>query len=453
MSGSVPTFLEFDPRHIPWQLRFFKDLKKFKYEEVETVMLSGSVGSAKSLASCHAIILHCLENPGAHVLIGRKTLPSLKDTLLQMIIDHIGTDIDYELNQTRGNITIEWNGAKITSYSWADKKFKKCRSMALSMAVIEEITENEDPEFFKEIYMRVGRIPGIKNNLILVATNPDSPSHWCYDYFIRGAEKHANRHVYYSLTKDNPFLPSFYIENLRQTLTAKEFKRMAEGQWLHLLSDTIYYAYEEETHYVLEDTKIDPNYPLRITHDFNIGTGKPMSCTIFQYIERKKKFIFLDEVVMEGTRTGGIYEEIAGRGWLDHKYTTEIIVHGDANGKNSDTRGDRSDYDIIDRFLSNYERKDGTPLDVDIDVQLANPRIRDRHNLVNGLLRNGAGRVSILLDKRCKVLNDGLMKTRLKENGSFVEVEDYWQHITTALGYACHRILNEAICKEPIVFQ
>ena len=102
--SSTPTVTEFNPNLIPYQFEVINDIRQeYNYNlGVHEIMLSGSVGSAKSLLMAHAVITHCLFNSGAHALIGRKALPQLKDPLFQMIRDHLATDVNYKVNTSRG---------------------------------------------------------------------------------------------------------------------------------------------------------------------------------------------------------------------------------------------------------------------------------------------------------------------------------------------------------------
>ena len=106
MSSSTPTLTEFNPNLIPYQYDVIKDIRTaYNYNlGVHELMLSGSVGSAKSLLMAHLVVTHCLANSGAVALIGRKAMPQLKDTLLQMILDHIGVDVEIKHNIDRGII-------------------------------------------------------------------------------------------------------------------------------------------------------------------------------------------------------------------------------------------------------------------------------------------------------------------------------------------------------------
>lgn len=425
IDSSVPTISEFYPKHIPMQYRVIKDIKKnFDYSKgVHEVLLSGSVGSAKSLLMAHLAVTHCLQYPGACALIGRRAMPNLRDTLLRMITDHIGIDVEHTVNLSRGIVTFP-NGSQIISFSWADKAYKKVRSYALSAAFIEELTENNDIEFYKEIRMRLNRLPHVPEKLLVTATNPDAPSHWAYEYFI---EKPSDtRHTYYSITSDNPFLDKNYISQLKETLSPREAQRMLYGEWLELTKDIIYYNYNTTINYYKDiEYKFDRRYPIDLFFDFNIGSGKPMSAGAGQFINGI--FHAGREFIVEGARTLDICNEIADSGVLvdcDH-----IRIFGDATGKSRDTRSKKSDYDIINDFFKNDFK-------LEMQVPLANPPVRKRHNLMNAQFCDANNHHKFFVYKGCTMSDKGLRLTKLKEGGNYIEDDsDAWQHITTAMGY------------------
>lgn len=454
-TSSTPSFLDFNPKFIPYQYRVIHDIKvKFDFSNgPHYLLLSGSVGSAKSALMAWLIIDHCTQYDGAVALIGRKAMPDLKDTIFQKILemlDHSFVEsVDYVINLTETSIRFS-NGSEIISRSWHDKKYTKFRSLELSFIAIEEVTENDakDWKFFNELIARLGRRPHVPVNIFIGATNPDSPDHPAYKFFIDGGKrdknvvrKGTNRHTYYSLTEQNPFLPAWYIEGLKEKYDAKLIRRMLYGEWLHIHTDVLYYQYDPEIHFQLENTKPDKELPLRLTFDFNIRKGKPMSSALLQYSPRGRKYVFIDEVAVEGARTVDALEEWAGKGYLDLPHNPEIIIHGDATGKRGDSRGTSSDYSIIEDYLRRYNRKDGQAINYALQVPAANPPLRERHNKANGQLKNAQGRVSVFIDKRCKVIHEGFLNTRLKENAGYLEDETTTgQDISTAVTYAIHYV-------------
>jgi hypothetical protein len=425
---------EFNPTIIKSQAKALHLLHSSDYSSgVIEILLSGSVGSAKSILAAHAVVKHCLENQGARVLIGRRSLPDVKATILTKISEHledplgrIVEDRDYKINWSSGKVVFR-NGSEIISRSWADKRFKKLRSLDLSAAVVEELTENDDQlaPAYHEIKNRVGRLSHIRKPFILSCTNPDAPSHWAYKYFILGQS--PTRHVIYSKTKDNPFLPDWYYEQLRRDMDPKMRQRMLDGEWIELNQDRLYYAYDSDKQFrKTEKYKINPHLPIALNFDFNIGDGKPMSSCVFQ--KQNDTFHVFDEVVIEGVRTLDVMEEWAAKGLFNNK--NKFLIHGDATGEARHTKSLFSDYDLIKKFLHSMN------VNFEMQVPRSNPPIRTRHNRVNAYCLNDLGVTRLYLYQGCNKTDEGLRLTALKQGGQYIEDDskDY-QHITTALGY------------------
>jgi hypothetical protein len=436
-SSSTPSLTEFDPTVIPFQYQVIKDIRTtFDYSlGSHEILLSGSIGSSKSTVMAHIAVTHCIFNSGARFLIGRLSMPALRATLFAKIIEHIAPDLkegrDYFINQVSATIKFR-NGSEIVSRSWADRKFFKVRSLDLSGAAIEETIETNEQDFYNEIKMRIGRLPHVKENIIINATNPGSPSSWIYKYFIApnsGGEKHPTKHVYYSRTEDNPFLPDKYINQLKNDLDPKLARRMLYGEWIEIADEVIYYQYDTTAQYSKKPWEPRPETTIMICWDFNIGDGKPLSACAMAY-EDGSYHVFA-EVIIDGARTDEACREFFDRGIVVPGRRYEI--HGDASGKARHTSSKRSDYEVIkeafDREKINYTYK----------VPLANPAIRTRHNTINALCRNDLGDVRLFIHN-CPTVDEGLRLTAFKKGASMVEDDSKrFQHVTTALGYALVR--------------
>lgn len=441
LERSTPSFDQFNPYIIPFQHKLMYDLKcKIDFSlGTHEILCSGSVGSSKSLVAAHIILDHCFTYARARVLIARRSLPDLKTTLFQKIIEHLdGTpglveNRDYWIVHNTASIYFR-NGSEIIGKSWADKKYEKFGSIELSLAVIEEAVEStgDDYKALVKIRQRVGRLPHIKKNMILYLTNPAGPGHELYKYFFD--EKSPTRHVYFSLTEQNPFLPKTYIEQLKRDLPPKEALRMLYGQWVEVDRERLYYSYDTEVNFKKEPYVIKPHLPISISFDFNIGHGKPMSCCLSQYDVKKDQFHFFDEVVIHGSRTESTLEEIAAKGILDLPYGFEI--HGDQTGGARSTNSKWSNYEIIDQFLANYKSKSGLKVNYQLLIPNKNPPIRERHNIVNAYCKNSLGEVRLFVYEKCKVLHEGMKLTALKKGAEYIEDDSKeYQHVTTALGY------------------
>lgn len=430
---SKTNFTDFNPRIIPYQSEVIDFLDTWDYSSsTPEVLLSGSYGSAKSILMAHASVKHCLEYAGARVCLARKSMVDLKATIFKEILEHISEDFvenkHYRVNHTSASITF-FNGSEIISRSWSDKKYKKGRSLKLSMLVLEELTENndEDKEAFDTLKARLRRIPTVPQNILIAATNPDSPSSWVYRYFFDESKDY--RRVFKSVTSDNPFLPEVYINQLRESMSEREAQRYIYGEWVEIDKDRVYSAYSTDHNFLNKEYIINPQLPIILSFDFNIGQGKPMSSCAMQFDGRS--FHIFDEVVLSGARTAD-----AAEAWIDKgivKYGQRIKVRGDASGGARDTRSIVSDYQILQRAFSN------TGAIVELQVPQVNPPIRRRHNLVNAYCLNDMGDRRFFIYKNCKTAHDGMRLTALKKSGEYIEDDGPshpYQHITTAIGYA-----------------
>jgi len=437
MESGTPAFDEFDPTWITSQVEVLNDVyHEYDYSlGVHEVLLSGSIGSGKSLLCAHLIVRHCLENNNARFLLGRKSLPDLRETIYTTIVEHLeGTfieGVDYWKYDIPCRIRFR-NGSRIISRTWSDRKYKKTRSLNISGAFIEELTEGDeqDQAAYHEFKMRIGRIPHIKNCLMISATNPGSPSGWAYEYFM--LSERPTRHVYYSLTKDNNFLPDWYLSQLQADLDPKQALRMLEGQWIEISSEAVYHAYSTENNFVKAKHIVNEEYPIHLAWDFNIGLGKPLSMVCFQVIGGI--FHFFDEVIIEGASTLQSCQAVADKKLLDHE--THYFIHMDATGKARSTKSLKSDYDIIEKFMGGYRTRESFSLSHEMAVPRSNPPIRTRQNIVNSVCRNSLGQIRLKVYSDCKILDKGFRLTQFKKGSNFLENDNNeYQHCTTAAGY------------------
>lgn len=453
------SYSTFNPKAIKWQYRLIYDIfKKLPFANgTQKVLLSGAVGSAKSTAAAWIACHWCLSQNGAICLIGRKALPDLRDTLYKDIVDMLDNDDtlidgeDYTTYDTTCRIVFHKTKSEILARTWSDKKYKKARSLRLCLSIIEEGTENneEDREAHSTILQRLNRLPNLKRNLMLVLTNPDSPSHWIHREYIEKAETDPNTHVYYSLTTDNPYIDQNYVRFLEENLTKPEADRMLRGLWVEIDKHRIYYAYDSNKSFKRDEVyQLDPRYPIDIMADFNIGQGKPMSWALGQVIPDnlgRKTFHVFKEYHFETMRTTQILEEMANDGAFELPCRSWRIF-GDATMSSRDTRSLMNDYELIERFIANYRNKEDDLLQYEFCVPRKNPPLRRRHNTANGLFNNSIGETRFFIYKGCDWVDKGFRLTEPKKGADNVEDDGPnhpWQHVTTAITYWADYEINK----------
>lgn len=431
--SSTPLFQEFSPKAIPWQWDATKYIHNFDYSSgILELFFSGSVGSAKTIEQVHELVKECLASPNSRWLMVRKVLKDLKRTSWLVMLNHI-SDIPHLVESyNKSEMRVKFiNGSEIIGDSYDDMNLTKFQSLELSGVDIEEM--NEMPyEVYVALKLRVGRVVGVKRNRIQGRCNPDSPAHWIYKYFIQQTN-HPSRKTFFSLTDQNPFLPKWYIENLRRDLDPMMAKRMLEGQWIDIDGEGIYYNYSAGRNFKKDQIyEFNPRYPISIMHDFNIGQGKPMSAATGQHINGV--FHIKKCYLLEGFKTHQLMDELADDGVFEHN--TSFLIYGDETGGHNDSRSNRSDWEIIEEFLEKYKRKNGSRLEFSIELPSKNPPVRQRHNRVNLAFLNDLGFIGLYIYSEAHQADSGFRLTKLKKGSGLVEDDSFAdQHVTTAIGY------------------
>jgi hypothetical protein len=226
-------------------------------------------------------------------------------------------------------------------------------------------------------------------NQRLFTTTLDDPASWMHERFVESFNADFDE-VIYATSYDNPFLPGDYVEELKSTYSKQMFQRMCMAEWVYLEGLNIYYAFGN--HNITEHAEFDPALPILWAWDFNIGQGKPMSSCLCQIkkgthyhitkigrkpieIVRPELHVF-DEIIIDTADTGQAVQEFKSRDWM--KQQRQVYIYGDSSGKARDTRGNRSDYQII--YDEGFEQQ---------RVPSSNPPVRERHNILNGLCQSG----------------------------------------------------------------
>ena len=96
--NGTPSFLEFNPKLIPYQYRVIKNIKKmFKYDEgPHEIFLSGSIGSAKSCLIAWIVISHCTDYNGA-VFLAEKMRSAVEELNIAHIVSPISDTVTISL--------------------------------------------------------------------------------------------------------------------------------------------------------------------------------------------------------------------------------------------------------------------------------------------------------------------------------------------------------------------
>jgi len=220
-------------------------------------------------------------------------------------------------------------------------------------------------------------------------------------------------------------LPPEEVEAARGDLDPRTFRQEYEGSF-EGATGRVYYAYSQQRHND-KGVELNPNLPIIASCDFNIN---PCVWVLLQSDGRD--IAVFDEIVLYGTNTAEMGARLISL-FGDHE--PGIEVYGDAAGSYGSTTGS-SDYAIMAGLdYTDREGKTTFPLR-DLNIQKANPRVKDRVNAVNHMFLNARGESHVFIHPRCKTLIRDLNTVVWRENTSDIDKRDNDRtHASDALGY------------------
>ena len=182
------------------------------------------------------------------------------------------------------------------------------------------------------------------------------------------------------------------------------------------MSGRVYYPFDRSLH--TGEFAFNPKLPIWVGMDFNID---PMSAVIFQQQPDTGEIWAVDEVVLFGSNTEEMCDELEKRYW---RYQDRITVYPDpAGGQRQHARGE-TDIDIL--------REKGFAR---VKYRRKHPAVADRVNAVNRMLRSANGSVKLRVDNRCKHFINALEQTIYKPGTRDVDKAAGVEHSADAGGY------------------
>lgn len=370
------------------------------------LMFSAGLGTGKTYALCMKMIqLSWLNRPYGGGLLC-PSFPDYKKDILPTFMDIFASNgIMPKINVTDKTFLFPWS--KHPLYIFTAEKPIAGPNLAYcgvnEFSLIPEIRINE--------MMRRVRVKRAKAPQRCLVGTPEDTYGWVED-FVETQEKSGRLRVIHGKTTDNPHLDPDYVEHLRATLDPMAFKLFAEGEMVRLGTDYFYYAYgkHNESHGVRRQS----GQLVHVGVDFNVGNMHAICC------HRVGDVLHVfDEIVIKGAEDGT--HEMA-RAIMNRFSRSEVLVTCDASGRARSTLG-TTDFAILESY------------GLQVRAKKANPRIRKRQLLVNGLLSNS--RILIHPDN-CKILIKDLKKVE-QHQSTFEKVKTNpdLTHASDCLDYLC----------------
>lgn len=394
---------------------------------------SGPVGSGKSMALCQEALRLCYLNPGRTGLLGAPTYPMLREATMATLFGILdGNRIRYEHNKSENILVLTDTGSRIVFRPVDD--YERLRGTNLAWFGLDELTY-----CCEEAWLRLEarlRDP-LANYLCGFAVWTPKGYDWVYRKFIlHPAPGHT---AVLAKPQENRFVldknPEYY-EHLKNTYDEKFYAQEVLGEYLSLAGGRVYWAFDQKVH--VEPLKPDLSREILWALDFNV---EPMSSLVAQ-VGRDGKVRVLDEIVLHNSTTKEACEKFYER---FPRHPGGLKLYGDASGFQRQTTG-FSDYEMIHEWFSA-----NTMLEVANRVPNSNPRVKDRVNLTNRMLRSAAGDVDLLIDPKCKELIADFEEVCFKEQTTDIDKDKDRKrtHTSDALGYLLWQVCQSGRTNGP----
>ena len=333
-----------------------------------------------------------------------------KQIMWQEMLDSVPRKWIRRINET--SMTIWLVNGSIIELKGADKP-DSLRGVGLHYVVLDEFQDMREEVWSVVLRPTLATTGG---HVLFIGT-PKSFNH-LYEVWSLGQRPELNKANLWASwqypTIMSPFIPQHEIDQAKEDMDEKAFKQEFEASF-ETMSGRVYHAFDRKVH--VGEYAFDKTLPIWIGQDFNID---PMSSTILQP-QNDGDVWAVGELVLYGSNTEEVCDELERRFWRQLKQTT---IYPDPAGQARQHARGESDLDIFrDKGFTRIKNR------------RAHPRVADRVNAVNRMLRTAKGDVRLRVDSGCKELISSLEQTIYKPGTRDIDKTLSVEHITDALGY------------------
>lgn len=315
-----------------------------------------------------------------------------------------------KINETSMSVTLI-NGSKI-ELRGADKP-DSLRGVRIDFLVLDEF-QDMVPEVWTQALRPT--LADSKGDAIFIGT--PKAYNYLYEVYRRGQNPaFVERNLWQSWqfpTVTSPFIPASEIESARKDMDEKSFKQEFEASF-ETMSGRVYYAFDRKVH--VQPCEFNPKLPIWIGMDFNVD---PMSMVVLQQ-QPDGTVWAVDEVVLFGSNTEESCDALEKKYWRNQK---QITMYPDPAGNQRQHARGETDLDIL--------REKGFKK---IKHRKRHPKVADRVNSVNRMLRAADGSIRLRIDPKCVHLIKSLEQTIYKKGSRDMDKDMGVEHSTDALGY------------------
>ena len=391
-------------------LDLFGHQDDFVHSEAKFPALVSGYGAGKTYALCAKGLMECGKNAGYTGLLMSPTYPMVRDTLqttLEEVLRNVEFNYQYFASELR--YRIYWDSGHGDIILRSAENWRRLAGLNLAWAGIDESALLKDDKCWKMVLSR------LREGNTLRAFTCSTPEGFNYVYEYWAENPKTGYELIQANTEDNSFLPSDYIDTLKENYDERLIKAYMHGQFVNLQYGQTYYNFNREK--VCKTNQYDQSKPIRIALDFNVD---PLCAVLWQDSNATPRVRVFDEIKI---RHGGGEELMTERmaRTIKSKYpnTKEYYCYPDPSGASRKTSAMHTDHDIL--------RAEGFKL----MVKRQAPRVTDRVNAVNKIFED------CIIEPSCRGLIRDLEQVRNKEGTRDIDkTNKELTHFSDGFGYS-----------------
>lgn len=395
-----------------WQVRYHTSRNRH-------LALAGGMGSGKSLAAVQEHIQLALEYPGSLWLVGRKTLPSLKDTILRTFLAAIPNDLIADYNKAHLNIKLV-NNSEFIFRSLDDEE--KLKSLELAGFIVDEANEI-DENIYNRLKDRMrqklpgGASPRFRSTIML---NPGDEDHWIPQLFL--FKKPALHEMIQSSTYENlENLPSDYVDELETMYSKDKQQRNIYGQFGKVHLGKAVYPQFANGNYIKE---FEYNPALPIVRGWDFGFRRP--AVVWAQVERRQIKIIAEMLGKDIYLQDFIKDEVFPYQETLFGLNGRYVDYCDPRGSDQSDKGKTSIDILHEHGVRPIYRRSWINEGIKV--------VKDQMDMID----KSTGLPNLLVHPRCRNLIEGFKGGYAREDGEEMPRKcGYYEHLQDAARYLC----------------
>lgn len=354
---------------LPHQLEFIKDTK------TRFLALCGGFGSGKTKCLAVKTITLAALNTGTTAGLFSATYELASSILIPAMDEHLEEyKIPFDFKGSpHPRYVLKFPHGETEVLIKSFENWKRIIGNNYSFACVDEIDTVDVGVAAKAWDKLLGRIRVGKVCQIAVASTPEGFK-TMYRIWVKEStdpktgQPKSDRRLIRARSTDNPFLDEDFIPSLMENYSAELVKAYINGEFVNLTSGTVYSSFDRHKNHT--DEVVQEGDRLHIGMDFNVGQMAAVVHIIDQGLPRAvDEFIGLED-------TPAMIRAIQTR----YGHHPEIYIYPDASG-NARKSVNASESDIALLRLAAFR----------VEVDKANPPVKDRINAMNAAFCNAAG--------------------------------------------------------------